>query len=142
MFHQGLVDCGRASLLLLLGVGVLFCQRLPKCNIIETAFLLLVTVSTVNMLTSVINDASLLPDQDFQVTCLRMHFFWTHSKICSTSNCVENTLYTEISFLSNLVYHSLRSNKLSARKLKADALENPLQNTTYTIESNINQRCR
>ncbi|XP_015928823.1 uncharacterized protein [Parasteatoda tepidariorum] len=66
LFHQGLVDCGRASLLLLLGVGVLFCQRLPKCNIIETAFLLLVTVSTVNMLTSVINDASLLPDQDFQ----------------------------------------------------------------------------
>ncbi|GFR07332.1 g_PROTEIN_RECEP_F1_2 domain-containing protein [Trichonephila clavata] len=66
LFHQGLVDCGRASLLLLLGIGVLFCQRLPKCNIIETAFLLLVTVSTVNMLTSVINDASLLPDQDFQ----------------------------------------------------------------------------
>lgn len=66
LFHQGLVDCGRASLLLLLGVGVLFCQRLPKCNIIETAFLLLVTVSAVNMLTSVINDASLLPDQDFQ----------------------------------------------------------------------------
>ncbi|KAG8189749.1 hypothetical protein JTE90_012924 [Oedothorax gibbosus] len=66
LFHQGLVDCGRASLLLLLGVGVLFCQRLPKCNYIETAFLLLVTVSTVNMLTSVINDASLLPDQDFQ----------------------------------------------------------------------------
>ncbi|GIY25821.1 g_PROTEIN_RECEP_F1_2 domain-containing protein [Caerostris darwini] len=74
LFHQGLVDCSRASLLLLLGIGVLFCQRLPKCNIIETAFLLLVTVSTVNMLTSVINDASLLPDQDFHVRNLTSFF--------------------------------------------------------------------
>lgn len=64
LFHQGLVDCGRASLLVPLGVSILLCQKLPKCSYIEMAFLLLVTVSTVNMLTSVINDASLLPDQD------------------------------------------------------------------------------
>ncbi|XP_023218025.1 uncharacterized protein LOC111620343 [Centruroides sculpturatus] len=64
LFHQGLVDCTRASLLLPLGINVLFCQRLPKCSYIETAFLIVVTVSTVNLLTSVINDAPTLPEQD------------------------------------------------------------------------------
>nr|XP_042900102.1 uncharacterized protein LOC107443169 [Parasteatoda tepidariorum] len=64
LFHQGLVDCIRASLMIPLGISVLMCQRMPKCSIVETAFLLLVTVSTVNILTSVINDAPLLPEQN------------------------------------------------------------------------------
>ncbi|GFS69801.1 g_PROTEIN_RECEP_F1_2 domain-containing protein [Nephila pilipes] len=63
LFHQGLVDCLRASLLIPLGISVFLCQRMPRCSIVETAFLLLVTVSTVNILTSVINDAPLLPEQ-------------------------------------------------------------------------------
>ncbi|XP_076307824.1 uncharacterized protein LOC143223582 [Tachypleus tridentatus] len=62
LFHQGLVDCARASLLVPLAVSVMMCQSLAKCSVLETAFLLLVTVSTVNLLTSVINDAPLVPD--------------------------------------------------------------------------------
>ncbi|XP_022252000.1 histamine H2 receptor-like isoform X1 [Limulus polyphemus] len=64
LFHQGLVDCARASLLVPLAVSVMMCQSLSKCSILETAFLLLVTVSTVNLLTSVINDAPLVLDPD------------------------------------------------------------------------------
>ncbi|XP_022237077.1 histamine H2 receptor-like [Limulus polyphemus] len=64
LFHQGLVDCARASLLVPLGVSVLLCQKLFKCSILETAFLLLVTVSTVNLLTSVINNAPMIPDPE------------------------------------------------------------------------------
>ncbi|KAG8189586.1 hypothetical protein JTE90_023655 [Oedothorax gibbosus] len=64
LFHQGLVDCARASLLIPLGISVLLCKRMPNCSIVETAFLLLVTVSTVNILTSVINDAPLMPEQN------------------------------------------------------------------------------
>ncbi|XP_013778825.2 histamine H2 receptor-like [Limulus polyphemus] len=62
LFHQGLVDCVRASLLVPLAVSVMMCQNLSKCSVLETIFLLLVTVSTVNLLTSVINDAPLVPE--------------------------------------------------------------------------------
>ncbi|GIZ01991.1 g_PROTEIN_RECEP_F1_2 domain-containing protein [Caerostris extrusa] len=61
---RGLVDCLRAGLLIPLGMSVLLCQRMPRCSLVETAFLLLVTVSTVNILTSVINDAPLLPEHN------------------------------------------------------------------------------
>ncbi|XP_028967028.1 uncharacterized protein LOC100903266 [Galendromus occidentalis] len=64
LFHQGLVDCVRALLLVPMGISVLLCQRLPPCALIETCFLLLVTVSTVNLLVAVLNDVPLLPDQD------------------------------------------------------------------------------
>lgn len=57
IFHQGIVDAARSGLLLPLGLSVWECRSLPKCALIGTAFLLLVTVSTVNMLTSVLNDA-------------------------------------------------------------------------------------
>ncbi|XP_022654721.1 uncharacterized protein LOC111247720 isoform X1 [Varroa destructor] len=64
LFHQGFVDCVRALLLVPMGLSVLLCQRLPPCALIETCFLLLVTVSTVNLLVAVLNDVPLLPDQD------------------------------------------------------------------------------
>lgn len=35
-----------------------------KCSLVETAFLLLVTVSTVNMLTTVLNDSPVFPEDD------------------------------------------------------------------------------
>ncbi|CAM1297591.1 Uncharacterised protein r2_g693 [Pycnogonum litorale] len=57
LFHQGIVDSARAALLIPLGISVLECRSLPQCALIGTAFILLVTVSTVNMLTSVLNDA-------------------------------------------------------------------------------------
>lgn len=57
LFHQGAVDCARAALLLPLGVSILHCQPVQKCSLVETAFLLLVTVATVNMLTTVLNDS-------------------------------------------------------------------------------------
>lgn len=57
MFHQGIVDASRAALLIPLGLSVLRCSSLPQCVLVGTVFLLLVTVSTVNMLTSVLNDA-------------------------------------------------------------------------------------
>ncbi|KAF8790592.1 uncharacterized protein LOC129960594 isoform X1 [Argiope bruennichi] len=63
LFHQGLVDFLRAALLIPLGISVFLCQRMPRCSVVETIFLLLVTVSTINMLTSVINDAPLVPEQ-------------------------------------------------------------------------------
>ncbi|XP_023248575.1 uncharacterized protein LOC111644107 [Copidosoma floridanum] len=57
LFHQALVDCARAAILLPLGSSILNCQPVNKCSLVETAFLLLVTVSTVNMLTTVLNDS-------------------------------------------------------------------------------------
>lgn len=54
LLHQAIVDLFRALLLIPLGVSVLLCQRLSRtisCSMIDTAFLLLVSVSTVNLLT-------------------------------------------------------------------------------------------
>lgn len=64
LFHQAMVDCARAAILLPLGSSILNCQPVNKCSLIETAFLLLVTVSTVNMLTTVLNDSPVFPESD------------------------------------------------------------------------------
>ncbi|XP_023288847.1 uncharacterized protein LOC111674071 [Orussus abietinus] len=64
LFHQALVDCARAAILLPLGSSILNCQAVNKCSLVETAFLLLVTVSTVNMLTTVLNDSPVFPESD------------------------------------------------------------------------------
>ncbi|XP_074039595.1 uncharacterized protein isoform X1 [Leptinotarsa decemlineata] len=64
LFHQGAVDCARAALLLPLGISIFHCQPVQKCSLVETAFLLLVTVATVNMLTTVLNDSPVFPDDD------------------------------------------------------------------------------
>lgn len=64
LFHQGLVDGVRASILIPLGISVLRCQSLRRCSLLETTFVLLVTVSTVNMLTTVLNDAPLIPNEE------------------------------------------------------------------------------
>jgi hypothetical protein len=39
-------------------------MQVSKCSLVETAFLLLVTVSTVNLLTTVLNDAPVLRDEE------------------------------------------------------------------------------
>ena len=44
------------------------CEAISKCALVETTFLLLVTVSTVNLLTTVLNDAPILPDEDSEDT--------------------------------------------------------------------------
>ncbi|XP_076030791.1 uncharacterized protein LOC143018984 isoform X3 [Oratosquilla oratoria] len=66
LFHQALVDCARAAILIPLGKSIYNCVAVTKCPMVETAFLLLVTVSTINMLTTVLsqvlNDAPLLPE--------------------------------------------------------------------------------
>lgn len=62
LFHQGAVDCGRAAILLPLGFSILRCEPIRKCSLVETAFLLLVTVSTINMLTTVLNDSPVFPE--------------------------------------------------------------------------------
>ena len=59
-----MVDCARAAILMPLGTSILYCKPVNKCSLVETAFLLLVTVSTVNLLTTVLNDAPVLPDDD------------------------------------------------------------------------------
>ncbi|RZF47808.1 hypothetical protein LSTR_LSTR006072 [Laodelphax striatellus] len=64
LFHQAMVDCARAAILLPLGVSILRCEPVKKCSLVETAFLLLVTVSTVNMLTTVLNDSPVFPGED------------------------------------------------------------------------------
>ena len=58
------MDCARAAILLPLGSSILNCQPMTKCSLVETAFLLLVTVSTVNMLTTVLNDSPIFPETD------------------------------------------------------------------------------
>lgn len=64
LFHQALVDCARAAILLPLGSSILNCQPVNKCSLVETAFLLLVTVSTVNMLTTVLNDSPVFEEEN------------------------------------------------------------------------------
>ena len=59
-----MVDCARAAILMPLGMSILSCQPVNKCSLVETAFLLLVTVSTVNLRTTVLNDAPVLPDDE------------------------------------------------------------------------------
>ncbi|XP_068202505.1 uncharacterized protein [Palaemon carinicauda] len=70
LFHQALVDCARAAILIPLGKSIYSCHAVAKCSLVETAFLLLVTVSTINMLTTVLsqvlNDAPLLPEDSDQ----------------------------------------------------------------------------
>jgi hypothetical protein len=56
-----MVDCARAAILMPLGTSILHCRPVNKCSLVETAFLLLVTVSTVNLLTTVLNDSPVLP---------------------------------------------------------------------------------
>ncbi|XP_054262056.1 uncharacterized protein LOC128986011 isoform X2 [Macrosteles quadrilineatus] len=64
LFHQAMVDCARAAILIPLAVSIMRCEPIKKCSLLETAFLLLVTVSTVNMLTTVLNDSPVFPDGD------------------------------------------------------------------------------
>ena len=64
LLHQGIIDLGRSLLLVYLGISVLICEKLSKCFLIDTAFLLLVSVSTVNMLTMLINDAPIFPEHE------------------------------------------------------------------------------
>ncbi|CAH0775122.1 unnamed protein product [Bemisia tabaci] len=64
LFHQAMVDCARAAILIPLGLSILRCEPMRKCSLVETAFLLLVTVSTVNMLTTVLNDSPVFPEAD------------------------------------------------------------------------------
>lgn len=45
-------------------MSILHCQPVSKCSLVETAFLLLVTVATVNMLTTVLNDSPVFPEDD------------------------------------------------------------------------------
>ncbi|XP_047493574.1 uncharacterized protein LOC125042152 [Penaeus chinensis] len=66
LFHQAAVDCARAAILIPLGRSIYNCVPVAKCSLVETAFLLLVTVSTINMLTTVLNDAPLLPEDSDQ----------------------------------------------------------------------------
>ena len=58
------MDCARAAILIPLGISIFKCQPVNKCSLVETAFLLLVTVSTVNMLTTVLNDSPVFPEDD------------------------------------------------------------------------------
>merc|ERR1712123_347317 len=68
IFHQALVDCARAGILLPMGRSIFLCEAISKCSLVETTFLLLVTVSTVNLLTTVLNDAPILPEEDEEDT--------------------------------------------------------------------------
>lgn len=64
IFHQAAVDCTRATMLLPLALSHHFCRPVYQCSIFETVFLLLATVSAVNLLTTVLNDTPLMPDDD------------------------------------------------------------------------------
>ncbi|XP_023322544.1 uncharacterized protein LOC111696958 [Eurytemora carolleeae] len=72
MLHQGLVDCTRAILLLPLAKSIYYCEAVAKCSLVETAFLLLVTASMVNLLTTVLNDTPIHPlDEDDSLTMFK-----------------------------------------------------------------------
>lgn len=51
-------------MLLPLALSHHFCRPVSQCSIFETVFLLLATVSAVNLLTTVLNDTPLMPDDD------------------------------------------------------------------------------
>ena len=54
IFHQCCVDLARAVILFPLGCSLLQCQPIHKCSLLETAFLLLATVSTVGNQSSIL----------------------------------------------------------------------------------------
>ena len=56
----------RSAILLPLGQSILHCQPISKCSLVETTFLLLVTVSTVNLLSVVLSAAPIVPDEEEQ----------------------------------------------------------------------------
>jgi len=62
VLHQALVDCLRSTLLIPMGISIMGCQPINKCSLLETSFLVLVTASTINLLTTVLNDTPVLPD--------------------------------------------------------------------------------
>jgi len=64
LFHQAVVDLTRSAILIPLGQSIYECEAVTKCSLVETTFLLLVTVSTVNLLSVVLNDAPILPEED------------------------------------------------------------------------------
>ena len=64
IFHQATVDWTRAALLVPLALSHHYCRPVEQCSIYETVFLLLATVSAVNLLTTVLNDTPLMPDDD------------------------------------------------------------------------------
>jgi len=64
LFHQAVVDLARSAILIPMGQSILQCQPISKCSLVETTFLLLVTVSTVNLLSVILNDAPILPEED------------------------------------------------------------------------------
>jgi len=64
LFHQALVDLVRSFLLIPLGLSILGCTPIASCSVLETCFLLLVTASTINLLTTVMSDVPVLPDED------------------------------------------------------------------------------
>jgi len=49
-------------MLVVLGISILACQPITKCSLLETSFLVLVTASTINLLTTVLNDSPVLPE--------------------------------------------------------------------------------
>jgi len=64
LFHQAFVDLVRSFLLIPLGMSILGCSPIGSCSVLETSFLLLVTASTINLLTTVMSDVPVLPDED------------------------------------------------------------------------------
>ena len=81
LVHQAAVDCARAAILFPLGRSqavkhrlhvwlwagwsLLTCQQVsPKCSLLETAFLCLATVSTIGLLTTVLNSTPVQASPD------------------------------------------------------------------------------
>ncbi|XP_035710996.1 uncharacterized protein LOC110854398 [Folsomia candida] len=61
LLHGTIVDGTRAALLIPLGLSVLRCQPITRCSFLDTAFLLLATVTSLNLLVASLSDAPLLP---------------------------------------------------------------------------------
>ena len=55
------MDGARAALLIPLALSVLRCHPVTRCSLVDTAFLLLATVTSLNLLTASLSDAPLLP---------------------------------------------------------------------------------
>lgn len=90
VLHQGLVDLVRALLLIPLGISVVLCQRLSRCGIVDTAFLLIVSVSTVNMLTTLINDAPIFPEQEQLGSISAAVAGAQRFRVCTSNNLFEH----------------------------------------------------
>ncbi|XP_018407348.1 PREDICTED: uncharacterized protein LOC108783304 [Cyphomyrmex costatus] len=67
LFHQAMIDCTRSAILIPLGSSLLNCQPVKTCSLLETAFLLLVTVSIVSILTIVLNNTPVFPWNDVEI---------------------------------------------------------------------------